>query len=236
MTAACGGESSMLFSVVAGTMAGLVHVLSGPDHLAAIAPIASDRRRAPWLAGCLWGLGHSSGVLVVGLLALWLRGWLPVDAVSSWSERAVGVVLIGIGLWGLHRALGRHVHSHPHAHGAISHEHAHVHAAGSAADAAHRAGRHAHTHAAFLVGVLHGLAGSSHLLGVLPALALPDMAASVGYLAGYGAGTVSGMTGFASAVGWLSARARTRGDHAPRWVLTGCSLLALVVGGVWLAA
>lgn len=224
----------MFTAALAGALAGLVHVLSGPDHLAAIAPLASDQRRSPWIAGALWGLGHSSGVLAVGLLALWLREWLPVDSVSSWSERAVGVVLIGIGLWGLHRALRRHVHAHPHTHGPLHHEHAHVHASGADAGASHRASTHAHTHAAFLVGVLHGFAGSSHLIGVLPALALPGLAASIGYLGGYGAGTVAGMTVFAAGIGMLAARARVRSASAPRWLLSACSLLALVVGAAWL--
>lgn len=225
----------MFVSALAGAIAGLVHVLSGPDHLAAIAPLASSDRRAPWVTGCLWGLGHSSGVLVVGLLALWLREWLPIDALSSWSERAVGVVLIGIGLWGLHRAFRHRLHAHPHEHGAISHDHVHVHGVAAGTTAGHLTDRHSHTHAAFLVGILHGLAGSSHVLGVLPALALPGLAASIGYLAGYGGGTVVGMTGFASAIGWLSGRARRRSDAAPRWLLSACSILALVVGAVWLA-
>jgi hypothetical protein len=224
----------MLVSALAGAMAGFIHVLSGPDHLAAIAPLASSRRRSPWLTGCLWGIGHSTGVLVVGLLALWLRERLPLDAVSSWSERAGGIMLIGIGLWGLHRAVVRHVHAHPHTHGAVSHDHAHVHAVAVDQDERHRAGWHTHTHTAFLVGVLHGLAGSSHFIGVLPALALPGMAASLGYLGGYGGGTVFGMTGFASTIGWLSTRARIRGESAPRWLLSACSILALVVGATWL--
>jgi ABC-type nickel/cobalt efflux system permease component RcnA len=225
----------MITAALAGALAGLVHVLSGPDHLAAIAPMASHQRRAPWAAGALWGLGHSSGVLVVGLLALWLREWLPVEAVSSWSERTVGVVLIGIGLWGLHRALRRHVHIHPHSHGVVQHEHAHVHAAAQAREADQRAAvGHTHTHAAFLVGVLHGLAGSSHLIGVLPALALPGLLASIGYLGGYGAGTVIGMTLFAGAIGWITARARASHVDAPRWLLSACSTLALIVGAAWL--
>jgi hypothetical protein len=224
----------MFTAALAGALAGLVHVLSGPDHLAAIAPIASDDRRAPWLAGLLWGLGHSAGVLVVGLLALWLRGWLPVDALSSWSERAVGVVLIGIGLWGLHRALRQRLHSHPHAHGPLRHDHAHLHATPLVADAGHRVARHTHTHAAFLVGVLHGFAGSSHLIGVLPALALPGVAASVAYLGGYATGTVVAMTVFASGIGWLTTRV-TRGERTPRWLLSASSILALIVGAAWLA-
>ena len=224
----------MFTAALAGALAGLVHVLSGPDHLAAIAPLASDRRRAPWAAGALWGLGHSSGVLAVGLLALWLREWLPLEALSSWSERAVGVVLIGIGLWGLHRALRRHVHTHPHTHGDVAHKHAHLHAAATGASQVHRAAPHTHTHASFFVGVIHGLAGSSHLIGVLPALALPGLLASAGYLTGYGAGTVAGMTLFASGIGWIATRARQHSTEAPRWLLSACSALALIVGAAWL--
>ena len=225
----------LLTTALAGLTAGLVHVLSGPDHLAAIAPLASDQRRPAWAAGALWGLGHSSGVLVVGLLALWLRGWLPLDALSSYSERAVGIVLVAIGVWGLVRAFGRHVHSHPHKHGAWLHDHAHVHAAPATLDARHRRSRHAHTHASFLVGILHGLAGSSHLIAVLPALALPGIAASMSYLGGYGAGTVFGMTMFAAVVGWVAGRARVRGERLSRMMLSACSLLAVVVGAAWLA-
>ena len=72
---------AMLAATLAGLAAGLIHVLSGPDHLAAVAPLAGGRGRA-WRAGFLWGLGHSGGVLAVGLLALALRGALPIDALS----------------------------------------------------------------------------------------------------------------------------------------------------------
>jgi hypothetical protein len=194
----------VLVAALAGTLAGLVHVLSGPDHLAAVAPLARS-----WRAGALWGLGHSAGVIVVGLIALLLRGWLPIASLSSWSERMVGVVLIGIGLWGLHRAFRSRIHTHTH--------------------------DHPQTRAAFAVGVLHGLAGSSHLLGVLPALALPGIAASLGYLGGFGIGTVAGMTGFATVIGLIATRAQLRGPIASRWLLSGCSTLALIVGITWLS-
>jgi hypothetical protein len=232
---------------VAGIFAGAVHVLSGPDHLAAIAPMASDGRRRTWTAGALWGLGHSSGVLIVGLLALLFKDWLPVDALSSWSERIVGVVLLAIGAWGLHRALRTRVHTHPHTHGDLTHAHVHAHGFHQHAtpqnaqgevprSSGHAAALHTHTHAAFAVGILHGLAGSSHFLAVLPALALPGMDASLGYLTGYGVGTVAAMSGFASAIGFIAARAqRTGGPGASRWLLSGCSVAAMLVGIAWLS-
>jgi hypothetical protein len=201
----------MIVAALAGLLAGFVHVLSGPDHLAAVAPIAaplaSDHDRRPWYVGALWGLGHSGGVLIVGLLALLLRGWLPIESFSSWSERMVGVVLIGIGLWGFHRAFRSRAQTHA----------------------------HAHPRAAFGVGILHGLAGSSHFLGVLPALALPGLAASLGYLGGFGLGTVAAMSGFATVIGWIATRTRHRGPVATRWLLSACSTAALIVGIAWLS-
>ena len=59
-----------MFAVVAGLAAGLLHVFSGPDHLAAIAPLAADGDRGQWRAGLQWGIGHTTGVLLIGLLLL----------------------------------------------------------------------------------------------------------------------------------------------------------------------
>jgi ABC-type nickel/cobalt efflux system permease component RcnA len=223
----------VLVAGLVGILAGLVHVLAGPDHLAAVALLANDGRS--WRAGALWGLGHSTGVFAVGLLALLVRGWLPIAPLSSWSERMAGVVLIGIGVWGLHRAFATRVHTHAHAHGPHVHSHPHTHSHAVSLDATHTAGRHTHTHAAFAVGVLHGLAGSSHVLGVIPALALPGLSASLGYLGGFGVGTVAAMTGFAMVIGMISVRAQRRGPVVMRWLLSAWSILALIVGIAWLA-
>src|SRR5690606_10897761 len=89
-----------MFAALAGIAAGLVHVLSGPDHLAAVAPLATDRDRPQWQAGFQWGLGHTAGVLAIGLLLIWFRQWLPIERISAYSERIVGVVLLAIGIWG----------------------------------------------------------------------------------------------------------------------------------------
>src|SRR3982751_1551261 len=98
-------HSSALPIMASSIGAGLVHVFSGPDHLAAIAPLAMKRQRGAWRTGLRWGIGHASGVAFVGILALILRGILPVDLISGWSDRLVGVLLIGIGLWTLRKAL-----------------------------------------------------------------------------------------------------------------------------------
>ena len=195
---------------LAGLVAGAVHVLSGPDHLAAIAPYAVADKARSWRTGVRWGLGHSAGVLGVGLLVLLTRQALPVEALSARSELGVGLVLVGIGIWGIRVALLR------------------------------RDGqpwgtrqRHVHGRAAFAVGTLHGLAGSSHLLGILPALALLSDAVASAYLLCFGTGSVVAMGTFASLIGWIAGRPGASGAGTQRALLGLCSLIAVAVGGFW---
>lgn len=226
-----------MISLLSGAVAGVMHVLSGPDHLAAVAPLAVQRQSGAWTTGVRWGLGHSGAVIVLGLLCLWLREMLPLELFSSWAERLVGLVLIGIGLWGMNRALSKHIHAHEHTHDGHRHAHLHLHSPRTA----HPRGRdetrpHAHTHAAFALGTLHGLAGSSHFFGLLPALAFPTAAQAVGYLSAYGLGTIAAMAGFSWLIGWVGGVFSFRAAAAYRLLLLGASLSAIGLGGVWLMA
>ena len=103
----------MMFALFAGLAAGLLHVFSGPDHLAAVAPLASDSNRPHWRTGLQWGAGHTAGVLCIAALLLVARERLPLDALSAYSERLVGVALIAVGGWGLWKARSNgKAHSH----------------------------------------------------------------------------------------------------------------------------
>ena len=197
-----------MFAAFAGLAAGLLHVFSGPDHLAAVAPLAADGDRGRWRTGLQWGVGHTAGVLLIAGLLLLIREQLPLDAISAYSERIVGVALIAVGCWGFWRARV------PGRQGAMGTAHS-----------------HSHSTASFAMGALHGLAGSSHLFGVLPALAFGTRFESIVYLAGFGAGAIVGMTAFSAALGLLSARMPRRQSHG---LLYASSAAALVVGGFWL--
>src|SRR5688572_26678153 len=94
----------MTFAFFAGLAAGLLHVFSGPDHLAAVAPLAADSDRAQWRTGLQWGVGHTIGVLLIACLLLLVREQLPLDAISAYGERLVGVALILVGGWGVWKA------------------------------------------------------------------------------------------------------------------------------------
>lgn len=85
------------------------------------------------------------------------------------------------------------------------------------------------------MGVLHGVAGSSHFVGVLPALALPSTGAAVLYITAFGVGTVAAMTMFAAALGSIAIRSLL-GPRTYKAMMSAAAVLAIVVGGVWLTA
>ena len=222
----------MIFAALSGLLAGLLHVVSGPDHLAAVAPVAVRGHRRAWLVGARWGMGHSAGVALVGLVALALREVLPLERFSSVSERLVGVLLIGIGIWTVRRALRVEVHAHAHEHDGSRHEHVHFHSPDHVHPETERA--HVHTHAAFGIGTLHGFAGASHFLGVLPALAFSTKAESVLYLLAFALGTVAAMAVFSSVLGWVAFALGAHRARAYRGLMGACAAAAFGVGGWWL--
>src|SRR5688572_33146570 len=116
----------MLLTLVTGAVAGFVHVLSGPDHLAAVTPMAVAGRERGWLSGWTWGFGHASGVVFVAVVTVLLRDLLPpVEALSAWSERLVGAALIAVGLWTFPRSI--RMRPATHVHGSVAHRHINVH-------------------------------------------------------------------------------------------------------------
>lgn len=195
----------MMMEAWAGLVTGLIHVLSGPDHLAAVAPLAVEGQRKTWRVGLLWGLGHTSGVWLVAALAFALRESYPLAMLSAGAERLVGVALIAIGLWGFHRSRAKREPS-----------------------------SQLHRHASLGVGILHGWAGSSHFLGILPALAIPSREGVLAYLIAFGLGSIAAMGGFSWLLGSLGARASA--PRSSRWLTWSCSAVAVGIGGVWLIA
>jgi high-affinity nickel permease len=197
-----------MLAALTGLLLGCWHVVSGPDHLAAISTLAtaSNDRRAGTRVGLAWGLGHASGVWLVGLSLLALGSLIPLELVGAWSERLVGFAIIGVGVWGLVRAR-KELERAP-----IEHTHDNRSALG--------------------IGLIHGVAGSSHLYGVLPALAL-GAGGRVSYLIGFGVGSIVAMGVFAGMLALLVGRLARSRERVRRSVLLGASVVAIVIGVAW---
>ena len=57
-----------LKSAWAGLLAGCLHTLTGPDHLAALTPLSVGPSRQNALMGALWGCGHNTGQILFGII------------------------------------------------------------------------------------------------------------------------------------------------------------------------
>lgn len=253
-----------MHTVLAGTLAGLLHVVSGPDHLVAVAPLALKRPLVGLRVGLTWGVGHASGVILVGMAGVVLRVFTDIELLSRWAEFIVGFVLIGVGVWAILQMRKVVLHRHPHSHTGppaelvaaasnpadndrkghceaprsgsspdkepLPHAHLHVHASMERhSTQAHQ--RH-HARGSFVVGLVHGAAGTGHLLGVLPSLALPPVAGAL-YLASYGVAAVVAMGAFGMLMGVIGCRLQ---PNVLRSVMLGSGILAIVVGMIWLVS
>ena len=102
----------------------------------------------------------------------------------------IGVLLIGIGVSALFTAkklvIHEHAHEHVHAHHTLeqSHRHSHLHLHVGKAVHPHEPSTEKHAHAPMWIGLLHGIAGTGHLFGLVPALGLAPMDATA-YLVAY---------------------------------------------------
>lgn len=216
---------SLLWALWLGLGAGFLHVFSGPDHLAALMPLATREPGRAIKTGAIWGAGHGLGVVALGLLGIAAKGLVDLEAISGWFEVLVGLVMVLVGVWTVASAFRVTVHRHDHDHEGDVHDHPHVHIG----SVLHSAEDKAHTHAAFGVGLLHGAAGTGHLFGVLPSLAFSQEAAVV-YLVAYLGSAVAAM----SLVGFVLGRlVRGRSEKVIRGALALAGAVSVVVGGAW---
>ena len=215
----------MFVPILTGLAAGAVHVIGGADHLVAMAPFSLNRPLAACRSALAWGAGHSAGVIVLALIAIGIKDLAHVEAMSSWAEFLVGVALLVVGALAVRTAFGLELHSHSHSHSDSSktHQHLHLHVRG-------QSNHRRHVHAASGLGLLHGLAGASHLLAALPALALPAHAAA-GYLIAYLVGSIGAMVSVVAAVSLLTQRS---GARLLPFLVGGTGALSIVTGAIWL--
>ncbi|HPI87444.1 MAG TPA: hypothetical protein PLR01_13805, partial [Bacteroidales bacterium] len=72
-----------MIQLLTGFLAAAVHVVTGPDHLAAVTPLAIENRKKAWNIGLMWGIGHVAGMLLIGLLYLAFKSMINVEKISG---------------------------------------------------------------------------------------------------------------------------------------------------------
>ncbi len=200
-----------------GLLLGVRHALDA-DHLVAVSTIVSEYKnplRAIWV-GVSWGLGHTTTLFLAGTVLLFLKISLP-ERLVLFCEFLVGVMLVFLGIqifWSFRK---KRIHLHTHEAKDGSHQHFHSHQK-EENHGHHRLrfdnvasfliagifpgehnsgkiegpGRPFFRLKSFIVGTVHGLAGSAVLL-LLVLASLKSTWGGVIYILLFGVGTVISM-------------------------------------------
>jgi high-affinity nickel permease len=204
---------------------GLRHALDA-DHIAAVSTLVSESRSV-WrssLVGTSWGVGHTAALLAAGIAVIGLKLTIPPTVARS-METAVAIMLVLLGARAVQTALrGWKIHRHAHSHEGSTHVHFHVHAPW-------RVSPHEHEHRhllgvaarPFLVGVVHGLAGSAGLM-LLVVSTITSVLGGLIFIVVFGLGATAGMllmSGLVS-VPFVCARVRSQGLMQGLQLIVGC--------------
>jgi ABC-type nickel/cobalt efflux system permease component RcnA len=207
---------SFLSILAVGFFLGMRHA-TDPDHVIAVTTIVSNQRNnlRAVLIGAFWGVGHTVTIFVVGAGIILFNLVIPVRVGLS-MELSVAVMLIVLGLMNvagflrsmpggsIHTHNGEEViHSHPHSHGDYVHNHPHTHEPEVHRHSPNqtplawldrvfgRIGLYQYLRP-FVVGVVHGLAGSA-AVALLVLTTIRNVHWAVAYLLIFGVGTIAGM-------------------------------------------
>jgi len=195
-----------------GLAVGTLHTFAGPDHLAGLAPLIIGQRRTPWAAfglGALWGSGHATGQLLIGLGCLAVHvgivkmAWAP--ALGQASGLLIGLSLVAIGLLGFHESRGFDK------------------TIGTDSEDSELSERGRFGWATYATGVLHGLSLDA-VIFITPALALPRLSAAF-HVLGVVCGGLLSMGAYTSLLSFLCRR-----NPRLQIISAGASSVAILLG------
>jgi len=215
------GGAISFSTVGGGALAGGLHAISGPDHLAALLPRCIGKQW--WAAskiGAIWGLGHGLSGMVLGMIAFFFKdkisGGSVATKLASFTEVAVGLSLILIGVLGLKdaNALGNMDQI------AMENDDKTTGKGGAKR--------------VFLNGMLHGLSWDG-TPSLAPALSFNSWQPVMIFLFAYCSGVVAAMSSCTGLIGEGSVRAsEVSGRNAlPQRLSKLSSWLAIAIGVVW---
>ncbi|MBU6342241.1 MAG: urease accessory protein [Bacteroidetes bacterium] len=196
-----------VFPLLFAAVVGFTHAFE-VDHLLAVSSIVTRRKSMMQAAqdGIYWGLGHTSTILIVGMMMLLAKIGVA-ERTFHLFESLVGLMLIALGLHRLWRNW--------------SQERAHTHAHEKAEP---------HHHLAYGIGLIHGLAGSGAIV-LLAMTELKDPFQALLYLFIFGTGSIAGML-LASGIFSFSLTRKLAYAQLIRLVLTMLSSVLCIAFGL----
>lgn len=138
-----------------GFVLGLIHAFDA-DHIVAVSSLVSKHNniKKGIFSGMIWGLGHTAILFVIGLVILLTKIAIP-EKIALSLEFLVGMMIVYLGASVIYDVIKNKKHLHKHSHNGVIHFHMHSHK---------KKDSHEHYHKPFIVGLIHGMAGSAGLM------------------------------------------------------------------------
>ena len=166
----------------------------------------------------IWGFGHTSSIIIIGVLIAGFSLTIGNEFFIG-AELIVGVMLIALGIFTIRNKniLGQsHIHPHIHEDG-ISHVHTHNHTKD-----------HKHDHRSFIIGSIHGIAGSGSLVA-LTASVFMGFETMMYFLVLFGIGSIIGMAVISGIIG-LPFILSSKMKQTVRYMKYGISGITCLIG------
>ena len=179
-----------------GLVVGIQHAFE-PDHVSAVSTqilksklekkstkqLIGESMTKASIVGVFWGAGHTTTLVLIGFFAYALAITIQ-NQIFSGLEFAVGIMLVFLGTTTILNKKVQFRHKHPHQHkDGTMHLDEHT----------HNNSDHRHTHKSYLIGLIHGLAGSGSIV-VLTVVSMNDVGMILGFIGIFGIGSMIGMS------------------------------------------
>ena len=227
-------ELGLLAALVLGILLGSKHSLD-PDHVVAVSTIVSEYKnplRSFWV-GISWGLGHTTTLLIIGIVIIALRLTIP-ERMALLFEFAVGVMLVCLGIQVIYSFRKKKVHQHSHGHEEEAHHHFHSHSRSPEHvpehHNAHGIGKPFLRKKSYVIGLVHGLAGSA-ALGLLVLASIESPIAGLVYILLFGLGSVLSMGIMTVLIGLPFVMSAGRLPNLNRTIQFAVGSLSILFGG-----
>ena len=219
------------FSSVAFSL-GVLHAFD-IDHVMAVSGLSETSSRSRKMLGlcCRWAMGHGLTLLVVGVCVLSLR-IANLDSLSHLGEKLVGYMLMGIGLWGLWGLFSQDQLIFTSKFFSKTDN-------GKLFEEVKTVPTHyepKHQHGAVLVGMIHGLAGSAPLIGLMPIGNFDSPWLGLAYIAIFSFGALISMVTFGGLLGVVFYGLNKRAVSLVRGLRVVILIATFCLGAHWVYA
>jgi len=204
---------SLITVLILGFLLGMRHA-TDTDHVIAIGTITARQKsvKSSMAVGGLWGIGHSAMVTVIGILIIFLHLNIPAR-IGTMLEFSVGMMLVILGVINIFQTIRiPTVHRHEHSHGGKTHTHTHFHLIRP-----------------FVVGSVHGLAGSA-AIALLILATINNSAYAIYYLLIFNVGVIVGMMIITTLIGVSLVYVKNKINDLNKYFVLGSGIISFIFG------